>query len=301
MSFYSLKIFTINGTSIGTDVVKTTPEKNAITDISELLLLFITGRRVSIAVAPAVEIDSKLPINLAINGIVKIDKISLKTLLRKATLPSSGLIFDNSIADNEYQPSPEETAKPSPIETGRNSELIKPPKRDPKIVDIGRIQIFLPYFFKLENTAELSPISIPTKNRSKQRPKSIKVSDELDKNGVWKNKPIITPKTIDKKIPIIYRSPPLLKKNLVIKILPKIEKKAITNAWNPRFGNSFIILLSLPILYPITPNKKKREKDCKRAVLIFSFKGINLYLLSKNPKLIIKIYNKILNIAPPKY
>ena len=183
MSFYSLKIFTINGTKIGTDVVKTTPEKKAITDISELLLLFMTGRRVSIAVAPAVDIDSKLPIDLAIRGIVRIARTSLKTLLRKATLPSSGLIFDNSIADREYQPRPEETARPSPIDIGRNKEPITPPKREPRIVDIGRSHIFLPYFFRLESTAELSPISIPTKNKSKQRPKSIKVSDELDKNG----------------------------------------------------------------------------------------------------------------------
>ena len=248
MSFYNLKIFTINGTKIGTDVVKTTPEKKAITDISELLLLFITGRRVSIAVAPAVDIDSKLPIDLAIRGIVRIARTSLKTLLRKATLPSSGLIFDNSIADREYQPRPEETARPSPIDIGRNKEPITPPKREPRIVDIGRSHIFLPYFFRLESTAELSPISIPTKNKSKQRPKSIKVSDELDKNGDWKNNPIITPKIIDKQIPIIYLSPLFLKKTLVIKILPKIENKAITIACNPRFGNSFIILLSLPIL-----------------------------------------------------
>ena len=184
MSFYNLNIFTINGTSRGTDVVRTTPEKNAITDISELLLLFITGRRVSIAVAPAVDIDSKLPMNLAIRGIVKIARTSLKTLLKKATLPSSGLILVNSMADREYQPRPEETARPSPIEIGRNKEPITPPKREPKIVEIGRSHIFLPYFFKLENTEELFPISIPTKNKSKQRPKSIKVSDELDKNGV---------------------------------------------------------------------------------------------------------------------
>ena len=33
MSFYNLNIFTISGTNTGTDVVRTTPEKNAITDI----------------------------------------------------------------------------------------------------------------------------------------------------------------------------------------------------------------------------------------------------------------------------
>lgn len=165
-------------------MVKTTPEKNATTDISELLLLFITGRRVSIAVAPAVEIDSKLPMDLAMNGTVKIAKTSLKTLLRKATLPSSGLILDNSIAEREYQPNPDEIARPSPTDIDKNSEAIHPPKREPKIVETGRSQTFFPYFFRFEKTAELSPISIPTKKRSRQRPKSIKVSDELDKNGV---------------------------------------------------------------------------------------------------------------------
>ena len=150
--------------------------------------------------------------------------------------------------DSEYQPTPEETGKPSPREIVRNKGPTTPPKREPKMVGIERSHIFLPYFFKLENTKELSPISIPTKKKSKQRPKSIKVSDELDKNGVWKNNPIITTKIIDKQIPSIYLSPLFLKKNLVIKILPKIENNAITIACNPRFGNSFIILLSLPIL-----------------------------------------------------
>lgn len=201
--FYRLKILTIKGTKIGTEVVNTTPEKKAITDISELLLLFITGSNVSIAVAPAVEIDSKLPIDLAISGIVKIAKTSRKTLLKKATLPSSALILDNSIADKEYHPNPEDIANPSPIDMGRNKEPKKPPKREPIIVEKGRNQIFFPYVFKFIKTEELSPISIPTKNKSKHNPKSIKESDEADKNGVWKNNPKITPIAIDKNIPII--------------------------------------------------------------------------------------------------
>ncbi len=142
--FYRLKTLTMIGTKIGTEVVKTTPEKKAIIEISELLLLFITGSKLSIAVAPAVEIDSKLPMDLAISGIVRIARISLKTLLKKAMLPSSALILESSIADNEYQPSPEEIASPSPIEIGRTKEPIIPPKRDPKIVEKGRSQIFFP-------------------------------------------------------------------------------------------------------------------------------------------------------------
>lgn len=77
-------------------------------------------------------------------------------------------------------------------------------------------------------------------------------------------------------------------------MLPKIESIAIIKAYNPKVGNSFIILSSLPILYPIMLRRKNREAVCKIPVLFFSLNGIKLYLLKKNPKQIIKTYSKIL-------
>lgn len=70
----------------------------------------------------------------------------------------------------------------------------------------------------------------------------------------------------------------------------------------PILGNSLIILLSDPILYPIIPSKKNKEKHCKIAVLDFKYNGIILYLLKIKPREIIKMYNKILVIIinPPK-
>lgn len=201
--YYNLKTAIIKGTKIGTELVRTTPEKNEIIDISEELLLFIIGRRVSIAVAPAVEIDSKLPILFAIIGIVKIASSSLKTLLKKAILPSSALTFESSIADSEYQPSPEETAKLSPTDKGRISPPKKPPKSEPTIVVRGRNQIFFPSFLRLEKTEELSPISIPTKNKRRQRPKSIKESEYICKKLLLEKNPMTTPIKIERHIPII--------------------------------------------------------------------------------------------------
>lgn len=205
--FYKLNILTISGTKIGTDEVKTTPEKNAIIEISDVLLLFITGSKVSIAVAPATETDSKLPKDLATKGIVKIAITSLKTLLKKATLPSSALIFESSIADREYHPSPEEIASDSPKEIGRIKDPINPPNREPIIVEMGKNHIFLPYFFRSLNTLELSPISIPTKKSSRQRPMSIKVSEFAPMKGDLKNSPKITPTKIEIDIPIISQPP----------------------------------------------------------------------------------------------
>lgn len=202
-----LNILTISGTKIGTDEVKTTPEKNAIIEMSEVLLLFITGSKVSIAVAPATETDSKLPKDLATKGIVKIAITSLKTLLKNATLPSSALILESSIADREYHPSPEDIANDSPKDIGRIKEPINPPNREPRIVEIGKNHIFLPYFFRSLNTLELSPISIPTKKSSKQRPISIKVSEFAPMKGDLKNSPKTTPTKIEIDIPIIFVPP----------------------------------------------------------------------------------------------
>ena len=196
-------MFTISGTKIGTDEVRTTPEKNAIIEISDELLLFITGRRVSIAVAPATETDSKLPKDFAMKGIVIIASTSLKMLLKKAILPNSALILDSSIADKEYHPNPDDTARDSPREIGRIKDPINPPIKEPIIVDIGKNHIFFPYFFKSINTLELSPISIPTKKSNKQRPISIKISELAVIKGDLKNNPKITPIKIEIDIPII--------------------------------------------------------------------------------------------------
>lgn len=202
-----LNMFKIIGIRIGIIEVKTTPEKNAIIDISEELLLLIMGNNVSIAVAPAIEIDSKLPIDLAIEGTNKIAIISRKILLKKAMLPSSTLILESSIAESEYQPSPAETARDSPKDIESIKEAITPPKSDPITVEKGKNHILFPYLLKLEKAEEFFPISIPTKNSRKQSPISIKKSEFLIKKGDSIKKPKITPKTIDKKIPIIFYPP----------------------------------------------------------------------------------------------
>ena len=203
ISFYNLKMLITNERSIGTKEVKITPEKNAIIDISEELLLFIMGSNVSIDVAPATETDSNPPILLATIGIVIIAKTSLKILLKKAILPSSVLIFESSIAEREYHPSPEETARECPKEIGMKSVAIAPPTKEPIIVVKGRIHIFFPYFFKFIKRCELSLISIPTKNKSKHKPKSIKKLDFKIKKSDLKKIPQIIPKNIDIKIPSI--------------------------------------------------------------------------------------------------
>ena len=85
-------------------------------------------------------------------------------------------------------------------------------------------------------------------------------------------------------------------------MLPRILQREIVKACIPILGNSLIILLSDPILYPIIPSKKNKEKHCKIAVLDFKYNGIILYLLKINPREIMKMYNKILVIIinPPK-
>ena len=90
-------------------------KQKATIEISAELFLFIIGRSVSIAVAPATDTDSREPIYFAINGTDKIDKISLNTFVRKARLPSSALIFESSMAEREYHPSPALTAIPCPV------------------------------------------------------------------------------------------------------------------------------------------------------------------------------------------
>ena len=163
--------------------VKITPEKKATIEMSEEVLLLITGSNVSIAVAPAADTDSKAPIFLAIKGINIIAKTSLMTLLKKAILPKWALILESSIAEREYHPSPALTANPCPKFKGVMNDATAPPIREPIIVEMGRNHILLPKFFNFENIPELPPISMPTKNNNRQRPKSIKESELVKKNS----------------------------------------------------------------------------------------------------------------------
>ncbi len=92
------------------------------------LLLFITGKTESIAVAPAVATDGNEPIFVAIKGIVNIARSSLETFDKNAVPPSSALILESSIAEKEYQPIPELIATLSPKESGVKKEATAPPK-----------------------------------------------------------------------------------------------------------------------------------------------------------------------------
>ena len=118
--------------------------KKATTAISGELLLFITGKTVSITVAPPVEIDSNEPILLATIGTAKIASNSLKIFERKAIPPSSALTFESSIAEREYQPNPALTARLSPTEREVKKEARKPAKRVPTVVVRGTSQILIP-------------------------------------------------------------------------------------------------------------------------------------------------------------
>lgn len=229
LTSYKLKIVTIAGTSIGTDDVKITPEKNATMDISEVLLLFITGSSVSIAVAPAAETDSKAPNFLAIIGTKIMAKTSRTTLLKKARLPRWALILESSMADKEYQPSPALTAMLCPTLSGVIREAIAPPRREPNIVQIGNNHIFFPKVLKSANNPELSPISIPTKKRRRHNPKSIKLPELERIKSDLKKYPNSPPTMMEIETPSIY-IPLFLKTMNVIKILNITDNEPIIKA-----------------------------------------------------------------------
>lgn len=154
----------------GTDVDKTVPEKNAMTAILDALFLLMIGNRVSIAVAPATEMDSQEPIYFAMKGTEKIAIISLKRFVKKAKLPNSTLILESMIDDNEAQPSPILTANPSLISMLLNEVATIAPMSVPIIVHIGKNQIRLPHLFRFFIIFSLFPMSMPTKKRRRHKP-----------------------------------------------------------------------------------------------------------------------------------
>ena len=113
------------------------------------VFLFIKGSRESIAGAPAQLIASYPPKYLAIKGINKIAKSSLKTLDKKAIAPKLASILASSIAEKEYQPIPELIAIVSGKERLKNEAVINPPKIEPNIVIIGRKITFFFIFLRL--------------------------------------------------------------------------------------------------------------------------------------------------------
>ncbi len=121
--------------------------------------------------APAA-IVSKYPIRLAIKGIAIKAITSLNTFDKKATVPSSADIGVIIIADKVYQDKPDAMAS-EPNKSILNIKLHTiPPVKLPTIVAAGTIRILKPTFFKFLNISLLLPKSIPTKNKSKQRPMS---------------------------------------------------------------------------------------------------------------------------------
>lgn len=113
------------------------------------VFLLMNGSKESIAGAPAQLIASYPPKYLAIKGISKIDKSSLKTLDKKASVPRLLLILASSIAEKEYHPIPELIAIVSEDERFKKKEEINPPKRDPNITVIGRKITFFLIFFRV--------------------------------------------------------------------------------------------------------------------------------------------------------
>lgn len=118
-------------------------------------------------------------------------------------LPSSIVTFDNSIADNEYHPKPEDIAIFFIKDNDVKKEAKYPPKRVPIIVDSGNSQILKPnllIFFKDEFE---DPISIPTKKRSSDKPILMKLFEYFKRKGCLKKMPKKIPKDIEKNILII--------------------------------------------------------------------------------------------------
>lgn len=152
--------------------------------------------------APATEIAQKL-LNFEIYGMIIIESISRITFDRKAILPISIFTFDSSIADNEYQPNPEEIAIFFMGDNEVKNEQKYPPKTVPIIVDRGNSQILKPNFFIFFKEEFEDPISIPTKKSSKDNPILIEISVYLRSVVCLKKIPNTIPKTKDIKILII--------------------------------------------------------------------------------------------------
>lgn len=134
-------------------------------------------------------------------------KSSLKTLERKARLPSRGSTLEISIAESEYQPSPELTKIASVIFILIKKEEMAAPIKVPRIVEIGKSQILFPKELKLAKKFLFFPISRPTKKSNKQRPISTIKSDLESKASFLKKKPKVIPKMTDRDIPNIATSP----------------------------------------------------------------------------------------------
>lgn len=106
-------------------------------DISESVELEITGRLVSIAVAPAGAIASYFPIYLAIKGIVISAMISLTTFDKNARVDISVEWLDNIIDDRVYHPSPDPTALAYFIGIRKMTPAKMPPIKLPAIIAKG--------------------------------------------------------------------------------------------------------------------------------------------------------------------
>lgn len=73
-----------------------------------------------------------------------------------------------------------------------------------------------------------------------------------------------------------------------MRILKKTEKAEMIKLCNPIVWKFFIISSLLPILYPIVPKRRKRERVCSSEVLFWIFLLMSPLLERKQPKEIIK-------------
>src|SRR5690554_5991328 len=97
-------------TKRGTDKESTAPEKKERGTYSLPVPLAITGKRTSMAVAPAAPNEGTGPSQRDTRGVITMAISSRKTLARKATAPRTGLTSAISTEDRLYQPKPDATA-----------------------------------------------------------------------------------------------------------------------------------------------------------------------------------------------
>ena len=140
------------------------------------------------AAAPGRETHSRYPIDRATKGMATMERISRITLDRKETADRDREYGASSVGAREYQPKPAEAATVSFMLSGSRIPAAPANKKVPTMTENGTRRTSKPDVRSSRITSPCLPMSSPTRNRSRYKPKSI-TAEHHDKSLPDRKKP----------------------------------------------------------------------------------------------------------------